>query len=83
MKEYLAYWYDYHTEVYRTIHANTLTEAKHKAFQMMCDSAGDHIYSVTVYEKKSVCECQGELNPHPLSCCSAYSGREYTTGRRI
>ena len=83
MKEYLAYWYNHQTEVYKTIHAETLTEAKHKAFRMMCDSAGDRIYSVTVYEKKSTCECQGELNPRPNSAFHEYSGREYLTGRRI
>ena len=83
MKEYLVHWYDYRQDNYHTIKAENLKEARCKAFQMMCDSAGDHIYSVTVYEKKSTCECQGELNPAPLSCMAQYATREYMTGRRI
>ena len=83
MKEYLVHWYDYHRDNYKTIKAENMKEAKSIAFRMMCDSAGDHIYTVTVYEKKSVCECQGEYNPKPFSAFSQHSGREYMTGRRI
>ena len=83
MKEYLVHWYDYREEHYHTIKAENLKEAKAEAFRMMCDYAGDRIYTVTVYEKKSICECQGELNPHPLSCMAPYATREYMTGRRV
>lgn len=83
MKKYLAHWYDYSRNHYTELEAESLKEAKCKAFQMMCDSAGDHIYTVTVYELKSTCTCQGELNPSPFSCMSAYSQRDYFTGRRI
>ena len=83
MKEYLVHWFDYRCDNYHTIKADSLKEAKGIAFRMMCDHAGDHIYTVTVYEKKSVCDCQGEYNPHPLSAVSQHSGREYMTGKRI
>jgi hypothetical protein len=83
MKEYLVYWWDYHREIYRTIQAENLKEARCKAFQMMCDCAGDRIYSVTVYEKKTVCDCQGEMNPRPNSAFCKLSHRDYMTGRRI
>lgn len=81
MKKYLAYWYDYHREVYREFEAENLNEAKGKAFRMMCDQAGDRIYSVSVYELKTTCNCQDEPNPKPTRCFSKSSSRDYMTGK--
>lgn len=83
MKKYLATWYDYYKTVYVEFEAESLKEAKAKAFRRMCDSAGDHIYTVTVYEQKTICECQGEPNPKPTSHTHSWSHRDYMTGRRI
>ena len=83
MKEYLVHWYDYRENHYHTIKAENLKEARAEAFRMMCDYAGDSIYTVTVYEKKTVCDCQGEYNPHPLSAVRQGATRDYLTVRRV
>ena len=81
MKKYLICWWDYYQEHYHEIEAENLTDAKSQAFRMMCDFAGDRLYSVSVYEFKSSCNCQGECNPHPLSATSDRSERDYMTGK--
>ena len=81
MKKYLAYWYDFHREKYIEIEAENLTEAKGIAFRKMCDVAGDHLYSITLYEQKTTCNCQGECNPKPTGAFRDRAERDYMTGK--
>ena len=86
MKEYLAMWYDVaagklHTHEFT---ANDLPSAKHKAFQMLCDSCGDRLSgNVAVYERRYMFECAGESNPRPNGDAREFATRDYYTGMKI
>lgn len=83
MKTYLVRWYDYYRWNTELIEAESLPEAKHKAFQMMCNNAGDSIYDVEVYEQRYVLKCQGECNPKPNGAVQEFAKRDYFTGMKI
>ena len=83
LKTYLVMWWDYYRQNIHYIHAETLTEAKEKAFRMMCDAAGDRLYNVDVFELKATIHCEGDYNPRPNAHTAAYATRDYTTGRKI
>ena len=83
MKHFLAVWYDYSKMHYVELDAEDLKSARAKAFQLMCDCAGDKLYDLEVYERKTVCSCSDEYNPCPGSAFQEYSGRDYLTGKRV
>lgn len=82
MKEYLAVWHNGYQTTRQHIFAENVTEAKARAFRSMCDSAGDRIHNVEIYEYKTTVICDGEFNPQPMSHTAAYAEREYLTGKK-
>lgn len=84
MKTYIVRWFDGGTPSYKEIEASGLPEAKHKAFQILCNNSGDRLISdVEVFERRFTFGCNGEHNPKPNRCNSEYAPRDYYTGMKI
>lgn len=80
-KNYIAVWYDLGLQI-KKIEARNLPEAKHKAFQMICDSSGDKLISnIDVYEFRYSFKCHGEINPK--GGLKEFAHRDYYTGMKI
>ena len=85
-KVYMAVWYDVSRGQLHNdrLEAESLPEAKHKAFQKYCDSSGDRlIANLEIFEKRYEFECKGEINPKPGRDITAFAPRDYYTGMRI
>lgn len=84
-KRYLTMWYDpvCCKTVTDVVEAENLPEAKHKAFQRMCDLCGDSIHKLTIYEERYVFDCDGERNPKPTAAFTEFAKRDYYTGMKI
>lgn len=68
----------------KTVSADGLPEAKHKAFRMLCDSSGDVLDAdVEVYELRNTIRCSGEYNPNPSRAYCSLAPRDYCTGIQV
>lgn len=86
MKRYIVSWYNQSIGMrfIQDITADNLPDAKHKAFQMLCDQSGDRLIDdVEVYEHRYVFRCKGEPNPKPNGCNDTLAERDYYTGMKI